>query len=133
MTLTGHKWSSTIVRCQNQLQRMPQSTSCSQTVLNGRQTSEPICKNAQIAVSAHKQSSTSDTCQNQLAKCPKSTSYVSSSSQRQTLIRINRQECPNSPSIHKWEGCPYAHRWTYPVLELVSSSQMQVSFPPRKV
>ena len=30
-------------------------------------------------------------------------------------------------STHKWEGCLCAHRWTYPVLELVSSSQMQVS------
>ena len=50
----AYKWSSTAVRCQHQLARMPKSTSCSQMVLNSRLTSEPIGKNAQIAISAHK-------------------------------------------------------------------------------
>ena len=66
----------------NPKQTLPQHKRSS---LNGRQTSEPIGKNAQIALSAH-----------------------------------------------KWEGCPGAHRWTYPALELVSLSQTHVSFLPTK-
>ena len=149
MTFGGHKLSSTAVRYQNQLARMPKSTSCSQTVLNGRQTSEPISKNAQIAVRVHKRSSTSDTCQNQLTRMPKQylvsqtvlnirhTSELTGKNAQTALlltvliaVRINWPECPNS--THKWEGCPCAHRWTYLVLELIISSQVQVSIPPRK-
>ena len=151
MTFGGHKLSSTAVRYQNQLARMPKSTSCSQTVLNGRQTSEPIGKNAQIAVRVHKRSSTSDTCQNQLARMPKqylvsqivlnirhTSEPIGKNAQTALLltvliaVRINWPEGPNSTSTHKWEGCPCAHWWTYLVLELVIPSQVQVSIPPRK-
>ena len=67
-TLPQHKWSSMVDRHQNQLAKYPQ---CSQTVLNGRQMSEPIGKNAQIALHAHKQPSMADRHQNQLARTPK--------------------------------------------------------------
>ena len=50
------------------------NTSPTQTVLKGRKTSEPIGKNAQIALHTHKWSSMADRHQNQLAKCPRSTS-----------------------------------------------------------
>lgn len=41
-------------RCQNQLAKRPNDTQHSPTARNGRQVSEPMGKNAQIAVSAHK-------------------------------------------------------------------------------
>ena len=94
MTFGGHKLSSTAVRYQNQLARMPKSTSCSQTVLNGRQTSEPIGKNAQIAVRVHKRSSTSDTCQNQLARMPKQ--YLVS----QIVLNIRHTSEPTGKNAH---------------------------------
>ena len=54
-------------------QKYPNSTLCSQTVLNVRHTSEPIGKNAQMTLSAHKQSSMAERHWNLLAKCPNST------------------------------------------------------------
>ena len=51
--LLQHKWSSMVVRHQNQLAKCPNDTQCSQTVFKGRWMSEQIGKNAQIAVSVH--------------------------------------------------------------------------------
>ena len=122
------------------------------SVLNSRQMSESIGKNAQRALPAHKWSSMADRHQNQLAKITKYQSRltddpqhqtqiktnwqnvqnVPNSSQHQTYIRINWQECSDSTSAHKWEGCLCACPWIYPVSELISSSQIQVSIPPRK-
>ena len=133
---------------------MPRCHSMLTNSQHSRQMSEPVGKNAQIAGSAHKRSLASDPHQNQLPKVPKehlvlqtdlNIRYTSEPTgenaqialvltdgpQWQIDIWTNWQECPNSAGTHRWEGCPCAHWWTYPVLELVGLSQMQVSIPPR--
>ena len=121
MTFGGHKLSSTAVRYQNQLARMPKSTSCSQTVLNGRQTSEPISKNAQIAVRVHKRSSTSDTCQNQLARMPKQ-HYCSQSSQQSESIGQNAQIALTNGKVARVHTGGLTWSWS-------SSSHPKCKFP----
>ena len=54
------------------------------------------------------------------------------SSQCHAYIRTKWQECPNSTSYSQMGRLPSAHQWTYPILELVTSSPMHVSIPPRK-
>ena len=116
MTLGGHKQSSAAVRYQNQLARKSKSTSCSQIVLNGRQTSEPIGKNAQIAVRVHKRSSTSDTCQNQLARMPKqhlmSQQFSTSDTHQNQLSRMSKQHYCSQIVLTavriNWQKCPKA-------------------------
>lgn len=63
-TLPQNKWSSMVVKQQNQLAKCQNGTQCSQTVLNSRQMSEPIGKNDQIALHVHKWSSVVDRRQN---------------------------------------------------------------------
>ena len=59
-----------VIRSQNQLGRCPNDTRCSQMVVSGSQMSEPVSKNAQVAIHANKWSSLADRHQNQLAKMP---------------------------------------------------------------
>ena len=57
---------------------------------------------------------------------------MSTHKQYSAALRTHWQNAHITLATHKWESCLYAHRWTYPVLELIGSSQMQVSIPPRK-
>ena len=89
-------------------------------------------KNAQMTLSAHKRSSTLDTCQNQLAKCPNSTLCSQMVlNGRQTSEPISKM--PKQHFMLKREVCPGAHRWTYLILELVSSSRGMFPFHQGKV
>ena len=89
-------------------QKCPNSSQCSQMVLNIRHTSEPTGKNSQIALA------------------------LTNARQWQIDIRTNWQECPNIARTHRWEWCLCAHQRTYLALELISSTQMQSSMLPRK-
>ena len=109
-------------------------------------------QNPKHTLPQHKRSSTVVRCRNQLARVPKQHFVLQNGPQRQTDIRTNWQKCPNSSqcsqtvlnggqnqlaripnstSANRWEGCLCAHQWIYLVLELISSSQMQVSIPPK--
>ena len=57
---------------------------------------------------------------------------MSTHKQYSAALKTHWQNAHITLATHKWESCLYAHRWTYPVLELIGSSQRQVSIPPRK-
>ena len=97
-----------VVGHQNQLAKCPNDAQCPQAVLNSRQVSEP------------------------LGKMPKWHLVPTHSSQYHAHIRTKWQECPNSTSYSQMGRLPSTHQWTYPILELVTSSPVHVSIPPMK-
>ena len=130
-----HKQSSVVVRDQNPIDRNAQMSLIAHKQSSQQTDVRTSWQDAQIALGVHKRSLASDTHQDQLPKVPKqylvpqtvlNIRYTSEPTgknaqialvlidgpQWQINIRTNWQECPNSTSTHRWEGCPCVHWWT---------------------